>query len=215
MERRHFIKKTGLATTCTILFQNMLLSAKSFNAQKFPDLAGHRIERTELIDVNYHWPRLVGKNGKKDVHGQHKKFAALRIYTDQGAIGWGMSSTRVKDVLSDLNGKKISDLIEPGTGIMPDVNQHLDIALHDLMGVILDKPIYQLLGANGTKETPVYSGMIYLDELEPKENPVGLGIILENCQWDYDYGYRQLKIKIGRSGRWYPHDAGLKKDMEV
>lgn len=215
MQRRHFIKNIGLATTLTMLSKNRLLKAKSMNHQKNPDLAHHKIDRTELIEVNYHWPRLVGKNGKKGVHGQYKKFTALRIYTDQGAIGWGMSSTRVKEVLPDLIGNKISDLIEPGKGIMPDVNQHLDISLHDLMGVVLDKPVYQLLGAKGTIETPVYSGMIYLDELEPKENPVGIGIILENCQWDYDYGYRQLKIKIGRSGRWYPHDQGLNKDIEV
>ena len=215
MKRRHFIQNIGLATTGALCSNNMLLEAKSFNNQKFPELAKHRIDRTELIEVNYHWPRLVGKNGKKDVHGQHKKFTALRLYTDQGAIGWGMSSNRVKDHLSELKGKKVSDLIEPEKGILPDVNQNVDFALHDLMGVILDKPVYQLLGAKGTKETPVYSGMIYLDELEPKENPAGLGIIIENCLWDYDYGYRQLKIKIGRSGRWYPHDQGLSKDIEV
>jgi len=39
--------------------------------------------------------------------------------------------------------------------------------------------------------------------------------ILENCQWDIDFGYRQLKVKIGRSGMWYPHDEGLLKDIEV
>ena len=91
----------------------------------------------------------------------------------------------------------------------------MDFALHDLMGVILNQPVYKLLGANGTIETPVYSGMIYLDELNPKNKTKGIDAILENCQWDFDYGYRQLKVKIGRSGRWYPHDIGLKKDIEI
>ena len=57
--------------------------------------------------------------------------------------------------------------------------------------------------------------MIYFDELEPKDNPAGLDKILENCEWDINYGYRQLKVKIGRSRKWYPHAAGLKKDIEV
>jgi L-alanine-DL-glutamate epimerase-like enolase superfamily enzyme len=96
-----------------------------------------------------------------------------------------------------------------------DLSPFVDLALHDLMGVILDKPVYKLLGARGTKNTPIYSGMIYFDELEPEDNPAGIDKILENCQWDIDYGYQQLKVKIGRSGKWYPHDAGLKKDIEV
>lgn len=214
MERRHFIKHIGLATANTLL-ATQLLHAKSTNSLIYPELAKHKIDKTELVEVNYHWPRNVGKNGKRDVHGQYKKFTALKIYTDQGATGWGMSSTRINELLPTLKGKNISELIEPGVGIMPDVNKHLDIALHDLMGMILNKPVYSLLGAKGTKATPVYSGMIYLDELSPKENPAGMDVILENCQWDYDYGYRQLKIKIGRSGRWYPHDQGLETDVEV
>jgi D-galactarolactone cycloisomerase len=96
-----------------------------------------------------------------------------------------------------------------------DLSPHMDLALHDLMGVILDKPVYKLLGAGGPKSTPIYSGMIYFDELEPEDNPAGMDKILENCQWDIDYGYQQLKVKIGRSGKWYPHDEGLKMDIEV
>lgn len=72
-----------------------------------------------------------------------------------------------------------------------------------------------MLGSTGDEWTPIYSGMIYLDELEPPENPAGVNGILENCLWDYEYGFRQLKVKIGRSGKWYPHDEGLAKDIEV
>jgi len=57
--------------------------------------------------------------------------------------------------------------------------------------------------------------MILFDELGPKDEPLGIDNILKNCQWDYDYGYRQLKVKIGRSGKMYPHDKGLAKDIEV
>ena len=57
--------------------------------------------------------------------------------------------------------------------------------------------------------------MIYFDELEHNGKTGGIDKILENCNWDIEYGYRQLKIKIGRSGKWYSHEEGLKMDIEV
>ena len=95
------------------------------------------------------------------------------------------------------------------------LNVNLDLALHDLMGVILDKSAYKLIGDNGSKDTPIYSGMIYFDELEHEGKLGGIDKILENCQWDIVYGYRQLKVKIGRSGKWYSHKEGIKMDIEV
>jgi len=46
-------------------------------------------------------------------------------------------------------------------------------------------------------------------------NPAGIDKVLENCRWDYDYGYRQFKVKIGRGNRWMPAKAGLKRDIDV
>lgn len=39
--------------------------------------------------------------------------------------------------------------------------------------------------------------MIYFDDLEPAQNPSGIDQILKNCKQDYDFGYRQFKVKIG------------------
>ena len=168
-----------------------------------------------MLKYEYHWPRHVGKNARRDNHGQYHKSEVLKLTTDQGAIGWALSSHKIKDQVNQLEGKFVSELISPENGMRQDLSPYMDLALHDLMGVILNKPVYKLLGAKGTKNTPIYSGMIYFDELEPEDNPAGIGKIIENCQWDIDYGYRQLKVKIGRSGKWYQHDAGLKKDIEV
>ena len=87
--------------------------------------------------------------------------------------------------------------------------------MFDLMGVILQKPVYQILGAQGATRLPVYSGMIYIDELPHKEVQGGIEVILKNCAWDYDHGYRQLKIKIGRGNKWYPHKEGMAMDIKV
>jgi L-alanine-DL-glutamate epimerase-like enolase superfamily enzyme len=122
---------------------------------------------------------------------------------------------RLKNYYQFSRIKKVSDLIKPKTGIVPELDRRVDFALHDLMGIILNQPVYKLIGNRGTKQVPLYSGMIYLDELNPGNETKGIDAIIENCQWDVDYGYRQLKVKIGRSGRWYQHDEGLARDIEV
>ena len=55
------------------------------------------------------------------------------------------------------------------------------------------------MGAIQPETTLCYSGMIYFDDLTPFYNkPAGVDIILKECQFDYDLGYRQFKLKIGR-----------------
>ena len=214
MERRKFIQSTALGTGLACVSPWEIFAG--INGEKYPELKRHKITKVERINYEYHWPRHVGKNARKGNHGQYHQSEVFKLYTDQGAMGWALGRDRLSDEeLFQLEGKIVADLISPENGIRPDLNPLVDLALHDLMGVILQEPVYKLLGAKGTKKTPVYSGMIYFDELEPEDNPAGMDKILENCQWDIDFGYRQLKVKIGRSGMWYPHDEGMKKDIEV
>jgi L-alanine-DL-glutamate epimerase-like enolase superfamily enzyme len=217
MKRRHFISlascSAGLASLGNLTSD--YFNAVSLSSSESADLATHKITGGELLEVNYHWPRFVGKNGRIDFHGQYKKSTVLRLFTDQGASGWGLSGKQAVELMPGLINKKVSELIIPGKGIIPGLNRTFDFALHDLMGVIVNKPVYKLLGARGNRQTPVYSGMIYLDELNPENKIKGFDAVMENCEWDYNFGYRQLKVKIGRSGRWYPHDEGLAKDIEI
>ncbi|MCH9022886.1 MAG: mandelate racemase/muconate lactonizing protein, partial [Planctomycetes bacterium] len=213
MQRRKFIQTTALGIGFAYLSAFKLFDG--VNGEKYPELKKHKIEKAELLEFDFHWPRHVGKNARRGVHGQFHKNEALKLTTAQGAIGWGLSSNKIEGQLNQLQGKFVSERISPENGMRHGLSQYMDLALHDLMGVILNKPVYELLGAKGTKNTPVYSGMIYFDELEPEANPSGISKIIENCQWDIDYGYQQLKVKIGRSGKWYPHNEGLKKDIEV
>lgn len=215
MKRRRFIQQAGVLSASGLLLSNTWANAANRTKDVYPELTKHKISKAELMELNYHWPRFVGKNGRIDFHGQQKKCTALKLYTDQGATGWGLSSKNAEVLFPQLMDQTVSKLIQPQIGIKDNLDKSVDFALHDLMGIILDKPVHQLLGNEGTKETTVYSGMIYLDELNPENNIKGFDAVLENCEWDYEYGYRQLKVKIGRSGRWYPHDEGLKKDIEI
>jgi len=218
MKRREFITRSGLFTTGTLLSGSTILTNCS-GQTKFRELENHVVDRLEFGRVNFHWPRLVGKNARIGVHGQYHKPGYVKLLTDQGAAGWALFPGNVdevpENVINSVKDRSMDQLINPSSGILPDVDRAFDLVLHDLAGVILDMPVYEMLGAKGPKENRVYSGMIYFDELEPEDKPAGLDKVMENCLWDYDYGYRQLKVKIGRSGRWYPHDEGLALDIRI
>jgi L-alanine-DL-glutamate epimerase-like enolase superfamily enzyme len=213
MNKRDFIRNTLLGSLAPYSFIECF---NGINSEKYAELKKHKITKAERLKFNYYWPRHVGKNARKGNHGQYHSDEAFKLYTDQGATGWGLGRKNVSDdELLQLEGKLVSELISPEFGMNEDLNVYLDLALHDLMGVILDKPVHKLIGSNGSKKTPIYSGMIYFDELEHNGNTGGIDKILENCNWDIEYGYRQLKVKIGRSGKWYSHNKGMKMDIEV
>lgn len=214
MKRRDFIKSSSIFGTSLALAGHTAIGSRS--EQWNAELAGHVIKQVELLKVNYSWPRFVGKNGRIDFHGQHKTMNVARLITDTGIVAWGMTGGRkTGELVGLIKNKRVDELIRADSGLIDPKLHPFDMALHDLMGKILDKPVYKLLGGEGSKGTPIYSGMIYLDELNEGNPNKSIDIILDNCQWDYEYGYRQLKVKIGRSGRWYPHAEGLARDIEV
>lgn len=221
MKRRKFLTAGALSvmggalTACDIKNAREAVDKRD-SSGTYPELDQHKIERYELLDASFHWPRFVGRNGRIDYHGQHHTHTLLKLYTDKGATGWGLSAHRAKGLFHFMQGKKVSELIDPRFGLRSiGLDQSVEFALFDLCGKILNQPVYKLIGNEGDTAIPIYSGMIYFDELNPENPNKNLDIILENCRWDYNHGYRQLKVKVGRSGRWYPHDEGLKKDIEV
>jgi L-alanine-DL-glutamate epimerase-like enolase superfamily enzyme len=209
MKRRTFLSSLGAAA----LAPNVGIG----EPEKSP-LDEHRIASVGFRKVKTPWPRLVGKNARLGVHGRGPSPSVVILKTDQGAMGWGLGGPqkRIEAMRARLVGSKVSALIDPAIGIRADELRGLDIALHDLAGVIFGVPVWKMLGGGEKpKLTKIYSGMIYFDDLEPEDKPAGIGKLLENCRRDRDYGYRQLKVKIGRGNRWMKPEAGLKRDIEV
>jgi L-alanine-DL-glutamate epimerase-like enolase superfamily enzyme len=178
----------------------------------------HRIASIAARMIRVDYPRLVGKNAVKGIHGTGTDLQIRIVSTDRGAVGWGWSSPTEADTAETvprLIGRSIAELFDPAVGVTDDEALFLDIPLHDLAGVILDLPVYQMLGANGERNTPCYDGMIYMDDILPEENPAGIDAVLENCRRDWDLGYRAFKLKIGRGNKWMPPEEGLKRDIGV
>jgi L-alanine-DL-glutamate epimerase-like enolase superfamily enzyme len=223
MKRRKFLTQLSQGTASAIALSSPLAAQTTDWATHYADsdeLATHKIADISYTKVQLKWPRFVGKNGRRDIHGYGPNVGVCVLTTDQGAVGWGMHGKREDELTAYLKGKRVSDVFIPSEGVTDAKALGFDVPLHDLAGVILKKSVYELLGRKKPILTKCYSGMIYFDELEPKEGPVktlanGLDKLLDNCKHDYDLGYRQLKLKIGRGNIWMPKNEGLKRDIEV
>ncbi|GAB3702791.1 hypothetical protein GCM10027592_32550 [Spirosoma flavus] len=223
MQRRKFLKQLSQSTASVAALNSPLAAQATDWTSHYvdaKDLSAHKIADISYTKVQLKWPRFVGKNGRRDIHGYGPNISVCVLTTDQGAVGWGMHGKRDDETIAYLKGKRVSDVFQPTAGVTDAKALAFDVPLHDLAGVILNKPVYELLGQKKPILTKCYSGMIYFDELEPKEGqvktmPNGLDKLLENCKYDYDLGYRQLKLKIGRGNIWMPKEEGTKRDIEV
>lgn len=221
MKRRTFLRtlNLGIAASAAVhanLFASPFDLLSLSGADK--ELAQHRIQRIDFSHVRLRYPRLVGKNARLDLHGHGPDVEICVIKTDKGATGWASlrgSRKEAEQLATTLMGKTVAEVFQTNKGILDDRYIPFDIALHDLAGVILEKPVYALLGKKKPIINDCYSGMIYFDDLEPKENPAGIDKILQECTYDYDMGYRQFKLKIGRGHKWMPFEQGLQRDIEI
>ena len=215
MERRDFLKYTIAGTTAGFITQFESLHPIAYRKD---ELGYHRITDIRFTTVKLNYPRQVGKNSRLDIHGFGPVAGIHVLYTDQGATGWGLNRGSEKTLLEKsalIKGKSVAELIHPALGMLSSEIEGFDFSLYDLAGKILNKPVYRLLGKRKPLTFPCYSGMIYFDDLEPADKPAGPDKIIEECSWDYNYGYRQLKLKIGRGYKWMEKEKGLQRDIEI
>ncbi|MFC7620095.1 enolase C-terminal domain-like protein [Microlunatus sp. GCM10028923] len=168
--------------------------------------------RTARLRTRY--PRPVGRNARLGHHGDGGESAVAIIEASDGSVGWGLFEGDSGPIESVVD-RPVAELIDPATGITDPSLHWLDIALHDLAGVLLDLPVYAMLGGSGSTRVEVYDGAIYFDDLDPDDAPRGVAAALRNCADDAATGHRSFKLKIGRGNRWLPREAGDRRDREV
>lgn len=202
MKRREFLR---IAAGTTLL----PLGALAKEAPR--DLKVTRIVGFNLVSER---PKLVGKNSRLDVHGKRATDRMVRLFTNGGFEGIGNCRAGQKE-LAQLLGKDPFDFYRPanrqitgplGTGTMP---------VWDLIGKVLNKPVYELLGGAGPKRVPVYDGSIYFSDLLPEYVDKPLDRFKEEIDMGLAKGHRAFKIKIGRGAKWMPPKEGHARDVEV
>jgi len=93
-----------------------------------------------------------------------------------------------------------------GAGSMP---------LWDLVGKVLKKPLYQLLGGKEMQHVPCYDGSIYFSDLLPQYVNRWQDRFKEEIDLGFRRGHRAFNIKIGRGAKWMPADEGYARDKDV
>lgn len=181
-------------------------------------LSEHTIEKISFYRFRARYPRLHGKNARKSYHGFGGTVTVAKIWTDKGASGWGILSDSLEAARASaarVTGKTLTDVFASGTGILNPDDKALDIPLHDLAGVILGIPVSKMIKETASPKIAVYDGAIYMNDIIPEERPQGVEQVLADCEYDYQFGHRTFKIKIGRGNMWMEHDEGLARDIEV
>lgn len=177
-------------------------------------LSRHVITSVTTARIGSQYIRPVGRNSFRGHHGQGGTQTVYVIETDHGARGWGLPLASGGDP-STIIGENLATLIDAATGVTEPAAEFLDYPLHDLAARILDMPVHAMLGSAGPAQVRCYSGGIYFDDLDPVEEPAGLAVVEQNLAQDYDFGFRDFKLKLGRGYRWMPHQQGLDRDVEV
>ncbi|MHC4310082.1 MAG: enolase C-terminal domain-like protein, partial [Planctomycetota bacterium] len=202
MRRREFLK-AAVSTT--------LLPLWSWAKEIPSDLKITRIVGFDLVSER---SKVAGKNSRLGVHGRKANDRMVRLFTNMGLEGIGNCRTGKKE-LAQLLGKNPFDFYNStnhrmtgpmGTGTMP---------LWDLIGKILKKSVYELLGGAGPKRVPVYDGSIYFSDLLPEYRHKPLDRFKDEIDMGMAIGHRAFKVKIGRGAKWMQPKEGYARDVAV
>ncbi len=173
-----------------------------------------RITRAVGFDLPSRRLKVAGRNARLDVHGDRATDRMLRLYTNTGVEAVGNCRAE-KDAVAKLLGKDPFDFYRRddrqmtgplGVGTMP---------LWDLVGKLLEKPAYELLGGAGPERVPVYDGSIYFADLLPQYADRWQDRFREEIDMGRKLGHRAFKIKIGRGHKWMPREEGDARDVAV
>jgi L-alanine-DL-glutamate epimerase-like enolase superfamily enzyme len=206
MRRREFLK-AAVSTT---------LMPLCIWAKEIPrDLKVYlKITRIVGFDLVSERSKLAGKNSRLGVHGRRANDRMVRLFTNVGLEGIGNCRAGKRE-LAQLLGKKPFEFYNStnrritgpmGAGTMP---------LWDLIGKVLKKPVYELLGGAGPKRVPVYDGSIYFSDLLPEYKHKPLDRFKEEIDMGMAIGHRAFKVKIGRGAKWMQPKEGYARDVEV
>ena len=173
-----------------------------------------RITRAVGFDLPLRRSKIAGRNARLDVHGDRSTDRMVRLFTDAGVEAVGNCRADEKAV-GQLIGKDPFDYYRRderkmtgplGAGTMP---------LWDLLGKLVKKPVYELLGGTGEGRVPVYDGSIYFADLLPQYADKWQDRFREEIDMGVKIGHRAFKIKIGRGSKWMKRDEGDVRDIEV
>jgi len=173
-----------------------------------------RINRILGFDLISRRPKLVGNNSRLGLHGDHTTDRMVRLFTNAGVEGIGHCRAPQEEVASLLGKNPFEFFLDSQPGFKSPLGS-ASMPLWDLVGKVLGKPVYRLLGAKGSERVPVYDGSIYFADLLPEHLNRWQDRFKEEIDMGLARGHRAFKIKVGRGAKWMPAEEGFQRDKEV
>ncbi len=182
----------------------------------------------------------VAPNAYAPYRGYHNEDHLFRVRAGEfEGIGHGFHAPD-EQALNQLLGLNPFDLFEWGEGdiiLGPaeeytaffDEHRWCDVALLDLLGKVLQRPLYQLLGQRVCEEVQIYDSSLYMEDLLAPEQRHDLiyfrgklptdpvETVARKAEWllNRPEGFTILKLKTGRA-HWLPSfEEALERDIAV
>lgn len=188
-----------------------------------------RITRISLATIQGRFHKFVAMNSYDTAPKGHTYANTLiRIATDAGvegvgAMGYAAPDDAYRAALKTLMGADPLSIFTLQDGIVAGIAPafaalltkypHLDGPLLDLVGKLLNKPVWKLLGEAARDKVEVYDGTLYFSDVWFKDR--GVRAVMEEAEEAVKSGYLGLKYKVGRGWKWMPPAAGLERDIEI
>ena len=206
--------------------RNFLALSAAAGASK---AATARISRITLAPIECRFHKFVAMNAyDKAPKGHTYSNTLVRVQTDQGVEGIGVMGYPVPDpqfqaALKSLVGTDPLSLYNMADGRITGrastfesvlkKYRHLDGPLFDLVGKLISKPAWQLIGPSARDRVEVYDGTLYFSDVWFSDR--GARAVVEEVEEAQKKGYIGVKLKMGRGWKWMDREAGVLRDIEV
>lgn len=190
------------------------------------------IESVSLTPIPSHYQKELGKNAYIDNIGTQRLEWVVRARSSSGAEGISIANRLLREgtvestlehIKGALLGREVDQLLEISDGVVTGAGPGMDrwyrrngwmtILAFDLVGKVRRVSAIDLLGGKKHDSIPAYDTTLYFqDFLNPEKGAQQVGDEAAKAVAD---GWRALKLKMGRGGRWMLPEAGMRRDIEV
>lgn len=221
LPRRDFVKCALMATCSAAALPREALTAFS---------TGPAISKITLLQVPGEFFRPVAMNAYDERPvGKSGHIRLARVFLADGTFGLGVEGyVPIRDSgfaflkrmigvrpgsVFQWEGERIVGYAPPFASLLQEEgNCWFELALLDLVGKQLGKPVYSLFGPAVRNEIDAYDGSLYFVDVASGRDARAVGEVAQAIRGD---GYRGVKIKVGRPWKWMPGEAGVRRDIDV
>ena len=190
------------------------------------------IESVSVTPIPSSYQKELGKNAYIDNAGTQRLEWVVRARSTSGAEGISIANRlmregSVEDMLAHIKGallgREVEQLLEISDGVVTGAGPSMDrwyrrngwmtILAFDLVGKVRGVSAIDLLGGKKHDSVPAYDTTLYFqDFLNPERGALQIGDEAAQAVAD---GWRAIKIKLGRGGRWMLPEDGVQRDIDV